>query len=58
MDEVERQMWCEAWRMVVRHGDDAVSFAHAQLRACLQQNDHAAVAHWRTLAEAIEELGK
>jgi hypothetical protein len=58
MDEVERQLWCKAWRMLVQHGDDALSVIHAEMRLSLQQGDQQGVADWRQLADAVEELGK
>ena len=58
MDEAERQMWCKAWRLLVQHGDDASSVIQAEMRLSLQQGDKEGVAHWRQLADAVEELGK
>lgn len=45
MDEIERALWCEAWRLLLKHGDDCWSFIESNLQRCVLQGDSAASAH-------------
>ena len=56
MEESEREIWCQAWRLVQQHGDEAGSFANTELNRSLHEGDDVAVTLWRRIADAVEEL--
>jgi hypothetical protein len=58
LDEAERQLWCQAWRLLVAHGDDTGRVIDAEIARALSQSDPADVAYWRRIALAAEELAQ
>ena len=56
MDEDERQMWCKAWRLLVKHGDDTLSMIDTEIALALHRGDHESITGWRQLADAVEHL--
>ena len=58
MDDAERELWCKAWRLVVKHGDAIDSVIETEMQRALHSGDDASVAEWRQIAVAVEQLAK
>jgi hypothetical protein len=58
VDDEERELWCRAWRLLVEHGDRTLPMIDAELDRALRKGDEAALADWRRVSTAVEELSR
>ena len=58
MDDAERELWCKAWRLIVRHGDTVDQVIEAAIQRALHSGDDVDAAEWRQIAVAVEQLAK
>ena len=58
MDEAERELWCRAWRLIVRHGDAVDQVIEAGIQHALHSGNVLDIAEWRQIAVAVEQLVK
>ena len=56
MNDAERETWCLAWRLLVKHGSATADFIEAEIARALQQGNDEAAEHWRRLKAAAEQL--
>lgn len=58
MDETDREIWCEAWRLFREHGAQSGDLIDAEITRALHEGDSEAVTRWRRIADAAEELAR
>ncbi len=58
MDEVERAIWCDAWKLFREHGAESAGLIDAEITRALHDGDGEAVTRWRQVADAVEELAR
>ncbi|MBS4097071.1 MAG: hypothetical protein KGZ83_09600 [Sulfuricella sp.] len=56
MEETEREIWCQAWRLFREHGDETGSFIATEITRSLHAGDSEAVSRWRRVGDAVAEL--
>jgi hypothetical protein len=54
----ERELWCRAWRLLVEHGDGTLRMIDAEIDRALRKGDNVALAEWRRVSTAVEELAR
>jgi hypothetical protein len=58
VEDAERELWCKAWRLIVRHGDAVDQVIETAMQCALQSGNDVDVAEWQQIAVAVEQLAK
>ena len=52
----DNDVWCLAWRMIVKYGDDVDAVITSEVDACTKQGDEDGADYWRRVLAAIDDL--
>ena len=52
----ENEVWCRAWRMIMKHERDVDDVIKAEIETCLQKGDSDGADYWHRVLSALDDL--
>ncbi len=52
----ENEVWCQAWRLLVKHQGETEAVIAREIEQCRARNDPEGMEHWRKVAAALEDF--
>ena len=52
----DNEIWCRAWRLLVKHQTEVDSVIAHEIERCLTNNDPTGADYWRKVAAALEDF--
>ena len=52
----ENEIWCRAWRLLVKHQKDVDAVIAGEIEKCRKKNDAEGVDYWRKVAAALDDF--
>ncbi|WP_156612620.1 hypothetical protein [Paramagnetospirillum marisnigri] len=52
----ENEIWCRAWRMIVKHEDKVDDIIKSEIDKCIEAGDIDGADYWRRVLDALDDL--
>ena len=52
----ENEVWCQAWRLLVKHKQEVDSVIAAKIRQCEESRDADGADYWRRVLAALDDF--
>jgi len=52
----DNEIWCQAWRLLVKHKENTDAVIAEKIRQCEKTSDEAGASYWRSVAVALEDF--
>lgn len=52
----ENEIWCRAWRLLVKHMADVDAVIYQEIENCVTANDEDGADYWRRVLAALDDL--
>ena len=52
----ENEVWCRAWRLLVKHRADVDTVISQEIERCVAANDETGADYWRQVLAAVDDF--